>query len=328
MSKPGLPLIVTFVALVSSFVLVLGACNFTPSTEDRNVAVLTLAAQTIDTNSMQLTMMAQQALLTSQAQTLAAPPPTQPVQTQSPVQTEPPVVQTQPPVQTEPPPAPTEPPPTLIPTVAPLPPQLPKIFANVESNCRTGPSPQYPAVSYLLVGQQSVVLGTIPDHSWWLIENPKKPGTRCWVWGSTTRIEGDTTAVPLVEPSPPPVASGPPSFQAVFTNFHDCGGVATATFRVNNTGGVPFLSSSILIKNAMTDQGIAGPEVSNTPFMEYLNGCPPGRQSLEPNAFAFIAKGIGAMPPAGTKGRAIIVLCTAPNQSGQCVETKVTFVFP
>jgi hypothetical protein len=297
--------------------------------------VLTQAAQTIDTNSMQLTMMAQQVLLTSQAQTLAAPPPTQPVQTQPPVQTEPPPVQTQPPVQTEPPPAQTEPPPvqtepppTLVPTVAPLPPQLPKVFGNVESNCRTGPSPQYPSVSFLLVGQQSVVLGTIPDHSWWLIEDPKKPGSRCWVWGSTTRVEGDLSAVPLVEPPPPPVASGPPSFQAVFTNIHDCGGVATATFRVNNTGPVPFLSSSILIKNAVTDQGIAGPEVSNTPFMEYLGGCPPGKSALAPNEYLFIAKGIGAMPPAGTKGRATIVLCTAPNQGGQCVETKVNFAFP
>ncbi len=43
---------------------------------------------------------------------------------------------------------------------------------------------------------------------------------------------------------------------------------------------------------------------------------------------AFIAKGIGAPPPAGTKLRGIIVLCTAPNQGGQCVEMKVDFILP
>jgi hypothetical protein len=294
--------------------LSLTACNFTPKvTEDRNIALLTSAAQTVGANSMQLTISAQQVLLTSQAQTLAAPPAQLPTETQ-------------PPLQTELPPAQTEPP--LITTVAPLPPQLLKISANVETNCRTGPSPQFPAVSYLLVGQQSVVLGANPEHTWWLIEDPKKPGTKCWVWGTTTQVLGDPAAAPVIEPPPPPAASGPPGFQAEFTNIHDCGGVSTATFRVYNSGGVPFQSSSILIKDVATDQGIAGPETSNAPFMESLGGCPPGQAGLELNHYAFIAKGIGAPPPAGTKLRGIIVLCTAPNQSGQCVEMKVTFIFP
>jgi hypothetical protein len=328
MSKPGLRYIVGLITLVVSFVLVVNACNFAPATEDRNVTVLTLAAQTIDTNSMQLTMMAQQVLLTSQAQTMAAPPPTQPVQTQAALQTSPPVQTEPPPVQTEVPPVQTEPPPTPIPTVAPLPPQLPQLTAKVESNCRTGPSTQYPSISFILVGQQSVVLGTNADRSWWVIEDPKKPGTKCWVWGNTTEVTGDISAVPVVVPPPPPVVSGPASFQAVFTNVHNCGGVATATFRVFNSGGVPFQSSSVLIKDLATDQGIAGPETSNSPFMEYINGCPPGHPGLELNNYAFIAKGIGAPPPAGTKLRGIIVLCTAPNQRGQCIETKVTFVYP
>jgi hypothetical protein len=321
--------VMSFLAFILSPLL--GACNFTPKeTEDRNIAVLTSAAKTIDTNSMQLTMSAQSALLTSQAQTLAAPPPTQPAATQpvetQPVETQP--VETQPPVQTEPPPVQTEPPPAPIPTVAPLPAQLPKLSANIDTKCRIGPSPDYPIISFILVGQQSVVLGASPDHTWWLIEDPKKPGTKCWVWGSTTHVEGDVASVPVVEPPPPPVASGPPSFQTEFTNFHDCGGVGTATFHVFNSGGVPFQSSSILIKDVATDQGIAGPEASNTPFMDSPGGCPPGHPGLEPNNNAFVAKGIGAPPPAGTKARAIINLCTAPNQSGQCVEMKVTFVFP
>jgi hypothetical protein len=299
----------------------LSACNFTPKeTEDRNVAVQTSAAQTIEANNTQLTMTAQQALLTSQAQTLAAPMAQLPEQTEPPVQTEPPLVQTEaPPVQTEAPPVQTEPPP-------PLPPPLPKISANVETNCRTGPSPQYPAVSYLLVGQQSVVLGANPEHTWWLIEDPKKPGTKCWVWGSTTRVEGDIAAAPVVEPPPP--ANVLPSFQAEYTNMHICGGVAMAVFWVGVDSPVTFRFSSILIMDVSTNLGIAGPEPSNTPFMNNPGDCPPGRDSLGMGGAGYIAKGIGAVPPSGTKARAIIILCTEPNQSGQCVEKKVNFVFP
>ena len=321
MSKHRFRLMVGLVALVFGLLPLASACNFTPKeTEDRNIAVMTSAAQTIDTNSMQLTLSAQSALLTSQAQTLAAPPPTQPAATQP--------VETQPPVQTEPPPVQTEPPPSPIPTVVPLPPQLPKISANVDTKCRTGPSPDYPVVSFILVGQQSVVLGANPEHTWWQIEDPKKPGTKCWVWGSTTRVEGNSAAIPVVEPPPAPVVSGPPSFQAEFSNTHICGGVAMVVFRVTNTGSAAFRSSSILIMDVATNQGIAGPETSNNPFMDGSGSCPPGHEALGPASAAYIAKGIGAPPPAGTKVRGIIVLCTAPNQGGDCAEMKVTFNYP
>ncbi len=193
--------------LVFGLSLLLGACNFTPKeTEDRNVAVLTSAAQTIDANNVQLTMQAQQVLLTSQAQTLAAPMAQLPEQTQPPVQTEPPPVQTEPPpVQTEPPPVQTEPPPAAAPS-------------SPEDRRECGYKMPYwskPGLSgrlFILVGQQSVVLGANPDHTWWLIEDPRKPGTKCWVWGSTTQLVGDITMVPVVGADRTcAVPSGPPS---------------------------------------------------------------------------------------------------------------------
>ena len=110
--------------------------------------------------------------------------------------------------------------------------------------------------------------------------------------------------------------------------MHVCGGVATLVFRVGNVGPVPFRFSSILIKDVVTEQGIAGPEPSNNPFMDNPGGCPPGHDVLQPGYAAFIAKGIGAPPPSGTKLRGIIVLCTEPNQGGQCVEMKTVFNYP
>jgi hypothetical protein len=205
---------------------------------------------------------------------------------------------------------------------------LPKIGATVDTKCRTGPSTNYPIVSYLLVGKESVVLGTNSDRTWWLIEDPRKAGTKCWVWGGYTQPVGDITTVPVVEAQPAPAPSGPPAFQTEFVNVHVCGGVAMVVFRVGNTGPAPFMSSSILIKDVATEQGVAGPETSNNPFFDNPGGCPPGRDTLAPGIASFIAKGIGAPPPSGTKLRGIIVLCTAPNQSGQCVEMKSVFIYP
>ena len=64
---------------LSVFIMVvlplLSACNLTSSGEPAdNDAVFTAAAQTVQAKSLQKTLDAQQALLTSQAQTLQAPP--------------------------------------------------------------------------------------------------------------------------------------------------------------------------------------------------------------------------------------------------------------
>jgi hypothetical protein len=294
------------------------ACNFTPDEEEENESkVQTMAAQTIDANGLQLTLDAQSALLTAQAQTMQPAQPQLPEQTQppgEPVQTEPP----QAPQQTEPPPMQTEPPPAGI-----------RVVGKVEANCRSGPGPEYPKVGYLLVGQEAPALGTNQQRTWWLIEDPKKPGQNCWVWGENVTVLGDPGAAPVVEAPPPPQPAGAVvEYNASFANVHPCGGVAMVVFMIGNMGSEGLRSSSITIKDLNTDTFIAGPEPSNNPFMPGDMSCPPGGDALGPGGTAFIAKGVGAMPPPGTKGRGIILLCTEPNQGGICIEKKVTFVFP
>ena len=200
----------------------------------------------------------------------------------------------------------------------------PRITANVETNCRTGPSPDYPRVGYLLVGQESTVHGRNDAGTWWYIANPKKPGEFCWVWGSTTVVTGNTLALAVITPPPPPVAA----FQASFVNMHDCGGVPTLIFWVKNSGGQIFHSSSITIKDLSTDTFISGPEYSNSPFLSGSGGCFGGASALNPGSVAYLAKGLGFTLPFGTSTRAIIVLCTEPDQGGDCVEIKVNFDFP
>jgi hypothetical protein len=102
---------------------------------------------------------------------------------------------------TEPPPPP--PPPTAAPTaaaaVASAP--APQISAQVNTNCRQGPSTQYKIDGYLLVGDTSYVYGTDYSNMWWYIQNPDKTSAYCWVWSDSTVVTGDASGVPVVATS-------------------------------------------------------------------------------------------------------------------------------
>lgn len=112
-----------------------------------------------------------------------------------------------------------EPTPTLIPSPPPalptLPPEAPAetspppasgptLTASVDTNCRLGPDPIYPIMGAFIKDNQADILGTNESRTWWVIENPSKPGENCWVWSQTTRADGDTSTVPIVEPPPMP----------------------------------------------------------------------------------------------------------------------------
>ena len=78
------------------------------------------------------------------------------------------------------------------------------ISVSVETNCREGPSQDYSRVGYLLPGQTSTVHGRNDANTWWYIENPKKPGQYCWLWGEYATVEGDLAGLVVVTPPPPP----------------------------------------------------------------------------------------------------------------------------
>jgi hypothetical protein len=307
---------------VSCFIIILlipilSACNFTVQqpTKDPN-AVSTFAAATIAANNQLQTIDAMQALLTSQSLTLEAP-------TITPLPSDTPVPPTQP--------VPTD---TLIPeitqpvsTQAPLPTSALMLTADVETRCRQGPNPAFNTISFIRVGQQAEVIGKNPENTWWLIHDPQGTFGNCWVWGETTRVLGDASSVPVVQP--PPLPTSPvASFSASFANIHICGGVATATFLVGNNGTLPFQSSNITVRDLTSDVILAGPESSNNPFLTGINACPPGNSTLQAGTSAWVTKGMGILPPSGTRGRGIIVLCTLPNLGGQCVEQRANFNFP
>jgi hypothetical protein len=205
----------------------------------------------------------------------------------------------------------------------------PLITANIDTNCRTGPGPEYPRTGALLVGQTSTVHGKNSSSTWWYIENPKFPGTFCYVWGETTTVTGVTVDVPVFTPEPPPpttTASGA-SFSLSFVTTHKCSGDKHAIVKVKATGGISFESASIKVKDNDTDTNISGPASSNKPFMDSSGSCPPGSTSLDPGDTAYIAGSL-AGATSGHTARAVVTLCTKDGLGGSCVSKSVDFEIP
>jgi hypothetical protein len=292
------------------------ACRRENQSRTENDAVATAAAQTVQANSLQSTLMAQSVLLTAQAAGVA----------QAPTQ--------QPPAQ----PQTTEPPESSPAT------EFPIISASVDTNCRTGPGADYPKEGYLGAGEQTTVYGKEASGNWWYIENPRKPGSYCWVWTETTQVSGDTGALPIIDAPPlpeqqkapaqtePPDQQQPPAPVAEyvdvavsFANVHACGDGSYAIFKVDNKGSIDIGSMDIVLQEQDT-HNLLGETKSNAPFLPGADSCAPGSSPLKGGKSAFIAGRLGGQfLLVGLKVDATITLCSQPNQVGKCASALVKF---
>lgn len=230
--------------------------------------------------------------------------------------------------------------PTDTPTIAPTSPplltvtsSLPSISASVGTNCRLGPSTAYdPPVGVLLPGQTSEVHGRNDGSTWWYITNPTKPGQFCWVWGETTRVQGDTSGVPIVAPPPlPPTATFTATVAAAYTaaydTVHDCGGSPTAIFKITNSGASALQSMSLKIEDVTTSTVLFGPTSSDIPFMGTNAECPEGGDQLSAGTTGYVGGAITGSS-AGDTLRASIRLCTQNALNGVCLDKTVEFTAP
>ena len=85
----------------------------------------------------------------------------------------------------------------------------PKISANVDTNCRSGPGAVYPIITGLFIGQTSDVLGRNNLGTWWYIRNPEKSSATCWVWTNSTSVDGNTSNLPVIAAPPTPTPELP-----------------------------------------------------------------------------------------------------------------------
>jgi hypothetical protein len=207
-------------------------------------------------------------------------------------------------------------------------PEFPMITASVDTNCRSGPGPEYKVLGYLLVGQTSRVFGRNSSGTWWNIENPSKPGYTCWVWGGSTDVSGSTAQLPVFTPPPVPPTETPgaAAFTAAYVGYHNCSGDRYAIFSVKNVSGVTFESMNIKTKRVSNDAIISNVS-SDKPFLESSSDCPAGEDQLGPGEKAYVASLIEGAP-SDKEGKTIIYLCTKEGVNGTCASVSVTYDFP
>ena len=200
-------------------------------------------------------------------------------------------------------------------------PGLPTITADVNTNCREGPSPDYKVVGYLVKGDISTVHGRDASKNWWYIENPDQPGKYCWVWVQTTVVQGNTSTLAVITPPPPPVPDV--AITVSFVDFNDCGVKLVPIFEVNN-GNVALESMQLTLEDSNGNK-LFGPASSNAPFMGTAGECPPGGSKLDAGKTGFVGGGeVPLFAPAGTTYKATIKLCSEDNLQGACGSTLVS----
>jgi hypothetical protein len=100
--------------------------------------------------------------------------------------------------------------PTPVENVSPTPPAGPVMLTD--ALCWRGPGPLYEVVSSLAAGTQVQILGRGVEGDWWVIDNPRYPGVRCWTEGEDVEVAPDFSypdtlfdIPPLPTPTPTPI---------------------------------------------------------------------------------------------------------------------------
>jgi hypothetical protein len=117
--------------------------------------------------------------------------------------------------------------PTLTPT-----PELAKAFPDKNTNCRSGPSTDFPVQVSIPAGTEARVLGRNSSSDYFYVENPQSPGSGCWVKGSLVTIIGTVAILPVFTPPPMIYPTAAPAQPTVAC---DLGGSISI---INDTGGI------------------------------------------------------------------------------------------
>ncbi len=102
-------------------------------------------------------------------------------------------------------PTPTEPPPTGTLTITPSPTlAFVEVEVSVDTNCRSGPNISFNYVGALLVGERTQVVARSNVPNYFIVNNPDRPGSTCWLWDRYATILGDPLSLPMLEAPPTP----------------------------------------------------------------------------------------------------------------------------
>jgi len=203
----------------------------------------------------------------------------------------------------------------------------PEIWADIDTNCRLGPSRRYKVDGYLLVGTTSNVYGRDSADYWWYIQNPTKDDRFCWVWSETTHVEGNPNLLPVITPSPMPEAYTKQcwGFSLSKARIQECGGKPVVFFRVHNNSCEALESGLVQVDDMTTGKRLFGPQTSNAPFLDSDSCSASNRDRLAPGQSLSIAAPLNKHAKSGHYAKAVITLCTREGLGGHCSKNTIKF---
>jgi hypothetical protein len=212
--------------------------------------------------------------------------------------------------------------PTFTLTATPLP---PLIQVSENTNCRSGPDPNFAFLGVLSVGQEAEVVARADESDYWYIVNPDNQDEFCWLWGEYATVEGDASSLPVLTPEPTPTPYI--GFDLWFHGFEPCGGSQTAIFAIRNAGAVRIWSGYVAAYAMNPEDDLYGPAKERHPFADRpLPACPPGHgNELYPGEVRYIHIPLSNVPH-GRDAYAEITLCSADHAGGDCV-TKIGYFY-
>jgi hypothetical protein len=199
-------------------------------------------------------------------------------------------------------------------------PIVPQVSVSVATNCRVGPGKVYDRVGALLVGQVAEVVGRDYTGNYWYIHNPNHSNGFCWLWGEYATVTGNFAALPMF--TPPPTPTPMPAFEAEYDGMDACTGW-WVDIQLTNTGGIPFESMSLTVRDTATDVVIS----TYTDEFNTVTGCTDfsSKDALNPGNKRIVSAPVFTYDPSGHKLRATITLCSREEQNGTCVTETLKF---
>jgi uncharacterized protein YgiM (DUF1202 family) len=217
------------------------------------------------------------------------------------------------------PPAPTDTP-TPVATLVNTPTNVltgPTAYVYENTNCRSGPSSDYPVIVVIMNGQDVKIVSRTTLDSYLIVEDPTNPPQSCWLWTQYVSTSDDLSSLPVATPPPPLM-----SYSMVFTKIETCA-TYSMEFKVTNTGSKTLQSYTIVAK----DLSEHTQQTSSSTVFNLRKECAVDEEIgfVDPGQVGYAYANNFTYNPSGHSMEATITICSHDDQTGICATRVVKF---
>jgi hypothetical protein len=193
----------------------------------------------------------------------------------------------------------------------------PTAHVNENTNCRSGPSSDYPLIITILSGQDVKIVSRTTLDSYLIVEDPTNPPQSCWLWTQYVSTSDDLSSLPVATPPPPLM-----SYSMVFTKIETCA-TYSMEFKVTNTGSKTLQSYTIVAK----DLSEHTQQTSSSTNFNLREDCAVDEEIgfVDPGKVGYAYANNFTYNPSGHSMEATITICSHDDQTGVCATRVVKF---